>query len=53
MTNERWTHLMEDETLRLTQDELNEGWHFCPDWDGLLINTHSHEGKFCTCLTRF
>jgi len=37
MTNERWEQLMKDDSLLLTTEESDEGWHFCPDWDGLLV----------------
>ena len=36
MTPQRFEELMGDETLSLTKEEAICGWHFCPDWDGLL-----------------
>ena len=36
MNNERYNALMRDEG-ELTDEELLQGWHFCADWDGLLI----------------
>jgi hypothetical protein len=31
----------------LTAEEIDAGWHFCCEWDGLLAN-YNFEG-FCTC----
>lgn len=28
---------MNDERLQLTQAEIDQGWHFCAEWDSLLI----------------
>lgn len=50
MTDERWTELMSDQSLKLTEEEIAEGWHFCWDWDGLLIHKDSMEAKVCHCL---
>lgn len=36
MTNERFWQLQNSATLPLTKEELKDGWHFCPDWDGML-----------------
>ncbi len=49
MTLERWKELMQSDTLELTQDEIKQGWHFCPCWDGLLIGEGSMETEFCYC----
>lgn len=50
MTEERWLELMSDDCQEpLTPDELLEGWHFCPDCDGLLINPTMAEYQHCTC----
>lgn len=37
MTDSRWKYLMEAPHSRLTNDELHEQWHFCPEFDGLLM----------------
>lgn len=29
---------MNDQDLRLTNEEWSEGWHFCDEFDGLLRN---------------
>lgn len=49
MNHIRWTQLMENESLSLTQEEKDQGWHFCPDWDYLLISPESAEYKSCNC----
>lgn len=41
MTKERYHHLMTNNSISLTKEEHNEGWHFCPDWDFLLIDKYS------------
>jgi len=51
MTDNRWLFLMENNSEPLTEEECAKGWHFCPSWDGLLVNPESYEGKFCSCIT--
>jgi hypothetical protein len=34
----------------LTQEEINEGWHFCWERDGLLIHPTWDEYECCNCL---
>lgn len=50
MTKARWCHLMEDNDSKLTEDELSLGWHFCPEWDGLLIGPGMGEEESCLCF---
>ena len=51
MDRNRWYELETKQELNLTQEEFDEGWHFCPDWDGMLINKHtSLEGESCHCI---
>lgn len=33
----------------LTRAELDEGWHFCPDWDWMLVGPEMQEFECCTC----
>ena len=53
MTQERWNYLMQpfegDESVMLTAEELANGWHWCDEWDGLLIHTDDIEFHHCTC----
>ena len=36
MTDERYNDLMNNQDLKLTSEEINEGWYWCPDCDYLL-----------------
>jgi hypothetical protein len=54
MTQARFDFLMqpfEDENflVMLTAEELKSGWHWCDEWDGLLIHTEDVEFKHCKC----
>lgn len=40
---------MADDGLKLTPEEISNGWHFCWDWDGLLIGPGMGEMKSCKC----
>lgn len=53
MTDDRYQELMTNDEAVLTKDELAEGWHFCADWDGLLISHSSVEYQYCTCEAEF
>ena len=48
MTPERYHKLMKADE-RLTKEEFEAGWHFCYDWDGLLIGPEDPEYDVCTC----
>ena len=43
MNSNRWQELMRYGDSQLTDQELADGWHFCWDWDGLLINPEMGE----------
>lgn len=47
----RYHALMANDDLQLTPAELKAGWHFCYDWDGLLIGPGMNEIENCTCWT--
>jgi hypothetical protein len=53
MTRERWMELMKpfegNEDMMLTAEELAEGWHWCEEWDGLLIHVDDDEFDCCSC----
>lgn len=49
MTDERWIKLMQDDNTNLTKEEIDTGWHFCWEFDGLLIGPGMEEMKFCKC----
>lgn len=50
MSKERWTELEKNQELKLTEQEIADGWHFCPEWDGLLVNKHDEEGEGAACI---
>jgi hypothetical protein len=53
MDDKRWQELMQpfngDESITLTPEELQEGWHWCEEWDGLLIHPDDAEFRSCAC----
>jgi hypothetical protein len=49
MTDDRYRALMSDDELRLTDEELREGWHFCDQFDGLLVGPGMPEMETCHC----
>lgn len=49
MTDLRWAELMNDDNAQFTSEELAEGWHFCWDWDRLLVGPGMMEMDCCTC----
>lgn len=38
MKKARYAYLMRNQEAKLTPDEMLEGWHFCAEWDGLLLD---------------
>lgn len=53
MTTERYKQLMSElmkgKPSGLTYAEMAEGWHFCQDWDGLLVGPECAEAESCYC----
>lgn len=50
MSDSRWNMLMNSgPTPPLTEREIAHGWHFCNDWDLLLVGPGMEEQKCCTC----
>lgn len=49
MTEKRYFELQDDPEGLLTVEEVNAGWHFCPDWDFLLIHDTDPEAESCAC----
>lgn len=49
MTEKRYNQLMRSNNP-LTDAEIEEGWHFCNEFDGLLVGPHMSELNFCSCL---
>ena len=50
MTENRWLELMNDPNGRLTKEEMEDGWHWCPEWDDLLVGPGMMEQESCFCL---
>lgn len=46
MTRQRWIELWSGGEL--TPEEIADGWHFCPEMDGLLANCKDPYGD-CFC----
>lgn len=46
MLLKRYFELESSSTLELTEEE---GWHFCPDWDYMLVGPDLPEIEGCTC----
>ena len=34
----------------LTDSEVAEGWHFCPEWDEMLVGPGMPELESCSCV---
>ena len=51
MTRERWYEVTKhDEPL--SEIEIQLGWHFCPEWDYMLVGPGMPtEQEACTCKT--
>ena len=42
--------LMSGQNVTVTPEEFAEKWHFCYEWDGLLIGPGMPEMECCTCF---
>lgn len=51
MNPNRWIELEKSQTKELTEEEILEGWHFCPDWDFMLVGPKMLEQEYCMCDT--
>ena len=49
MDHARYARLMISDAEPLTEREIADGWHFCPEWDGLLIGPGMDEWDDCPC----
>lgn len=50
LTRERYWELESDWSVRFTEEECAEGWHWCDDWDGLLVHPSMSEAASCFCF---
>jgi hypothetical protein len=49
MTAQRYWHLDRHGDAQLTAEELAAGWHFCHDWDFMLVHKSWPESECCNC----
>lgn len=49
MTPERYHELLINPQMKLIPSEIDAGWHFCYDWDGMLIHKTWPEYEMCNC----
>jgi hypothetical protein len=49
MSKDRYNFLMENWDEKLTPEEFAAGWHWCLEWDGMLVGTDSIEALVCSC----
>lgn len=50
LTDERYNYLSDNFEALLTEDEIAEGWHYCYEFDGLLVQGDPKEpicGQAC------
>lgn len=52
MPPSRYRELMMNDLMRLTDSEYQAGWHFCFEWDGLLVGPGMPEMDVCDCPHR-
>jgi len=52
MTNARHKELTMDETQTLTKEERELGYHFCNEFDGLVVGPEEDtEWEVCSCFS--
>jgi hypothetical protein len=42
--------MVNGEWSKLTQEELREGWHYCAEWDQMLVGPTMPEWEACLCF---
>lgn len=52
MTDKRYHQLMDSAAECLTPAERRAGWHFCNEWDGMLIHPSHLEADCCNCISK-
>jgi len=40
---------LETTDTKLTEEEVKKGYHFCPDWDGMIVGPNDPEWAMCLC----
>ena len=49
MDIERRSAVENNPEAKLTEAEMAAGYHYCPEWDGMLIGPEDSEAQVCTC----
>lgn len=49
MNLKRYNELFFDNSLELTEDEISNGWHRCPDSDYTIIGPGMYDATLCMC----
>ncbi len=49
MKQSRYIELSTNPEEQLTKEEIVQGFHFCPDWDGMLVEPGAPEFGCCLC----
>lgn len=49
MTRDRYIFLEKHYEEKLTSEEVAEGWHWCDDWDFMLVGPGMEELAYCSC----
>lgn len=49
MKNDRLHDLYTGVSEKLTDEELSQGWHWCYDFDGLIVGPDTAEEESCNC----
>jgi hypothetical protein len=49
MTYERYMKIEKD-GCGLTKEEMDAGWHWCYDWDCMLVGPGMDAWNTCTCM---
>ena len=53
MKDERYKQLEKAAKVKLTEEEKQDGWHFCREWDGMLIHSSWPEYESCICKLKY
>jgi hypothetical protein len=48
VTDEEWRDYLSGE-IEMTKEMKDEGWHFCEEWDNLLIGPQMSKILHCSC----
>ena len=53
MNKIRWSMLMKyPEFYELTEEEVDSGWHYCPEFHYLLVGPGMEEWDMCDCFIK-